>query len=1758
MATVLAKSTTVPALVTSPSPLSSKEFGKSKPSTVRMIPSLPILPALTITTFGLRALTSSYRMVGFGQDFDFGFGKDFSSKVATSISSRRGTASIGVTNAISERFTGEGVKVFELAEEEARRLGHDHVGTEEILLGLIGEDNGIATKVLKSMGINLKDAREEVEMISGRGNCSVIAQIPFSIGAIRVLELSLEEAQQCGHNYIGSEHILLGLLWQEQGLAIFVLENLGVDANNVRRQVLRMIGDKYGTSLTQDNKVSVVPRGSILEEYGTDLTKQAEEGKLNPVVGRHAQIELVVEILGRRSKNNPCLIGEPGVGKSAIAEALAQIIVTGAAPDTIKGKKVITLDISRLLAGTKHRAGAVDGGAIDAANILKPALARGELQCIGATTFNEYRKYIEKDPALERRFQPVTVPAPSVDETIQILEGLQEPYENHHKVRYADEALIAAAQLSDQYISNRFLPDKAIDLIDQAGSRVRLRHAQKSKELEKELRELKNGLGELVKELRQITKSMNEAIRSQDFVVGLFHGLNDLFFHKIVSSWTGVPVEKISADESDRLLKMEETLCKRVIGQDGAVHAISHAIRCARLGLKDPNRPIGSFIFSGLPGVGKTELAKALADYYFGSEQAMILIDMSELNKGHTVSKLIGSPPGYVGYEEGGQLTEAVRRRPYSVVLLDEIDKADTDVHNLLLQILDDGRLTDSKGRTVDFKNTLLIMTSNIGSSVIEGFARDYDDKDINYNHMQSLVREEHKKYYKPEFLDRLDEIIVFRRLTKLEFMEIADMMIKEIVDRFKAIKIELMVTETFREKVVDEACRQGYGARRLRRLITTKILDKDFVMKIIRDNKEGDSVMVDVDSTGHVVFLIGESGVPSLVIRLSLTVMAKVVAKSTIVPALVTSPSPAQHRKSKSCVNLMCSLKTPALRLRGLSELRAFSSSDSMVFGFGHHFQSFSGFSVSVTSQRGRGSRCVAPKAMFEHFTEKSIKIIMLAQEEARRSGHNFVGTEQILLGLIGEGTCVAAEVLKSMGINLEDARAEVEKIIGRGSGFLAVEIPFTPRAKSVLEFTFEEARKLGHNYIGSGHLLLGLIEGKGVAINVLEDLGADLSNIRKEVIHMLGKEVSAVPGILTCDTNTPTLDAYGTNLTMLAEEGKLDPVIGRQAQIERVIKILNKRTKNNPCLVGEPGVGKTAIAKGLAQRIANGDVPHKMKGKKVIALDMGLLAAQTKHRGEFWERWKNLMKEIKQSGQIILFIDEVHNLIGAGAAEGAIDASSIWKPALARGEFQCIGATTLDEYRKHIEKDPSLESRFQPVEVPEPSVDETVQILKGLREHYELYHKVRYTDEALISAAQLSYQYISGRSLPDKAIDLIDEAGSHVSVGLHHAQLPNQFRELERQFVLIIMSKNEAVQNQNFKKAGELYDREIELRAQIEEMNKAGNGVPVLTEVDIQHIVSSRTGIPVEKLSTNESDRLLKMEETLHKRVIGQDEAVKAISHAIQRARVGLKNPNRPIASFIFLGPTGVGKSELAKALAAHYFGSEEAMIRLDMSQFMERHTVSELTDQLTEAVRRRPYTVVLFDKIEKAHADAVNLLLQILEDGRLTDTQGRSIDFKNTLLTMTSNIGVDHDKDMSYNRIESLMSEELKQYFKPEFLNRLDKIIVFRQLTKLELKEIADTMLKEVFDTLKASRKIDVEVTERFKQRVVEEGYNPSYGARALISAITNLVVKTLADKILAREIKEGDSVTGDVDSDGNVVFLIGNSGGGPFNLNDIICI
>jgi ATP-dependent Clp protease ATP-binding subunit ClpC len=809
----------------------------------------------------------------------------------------------------------------------------------------------------------------------------------------------------------------------------------------------------------------------------------------------------------------------------------------------------------------------------------------------------------------------------------------------------------------------------------------------------------------------------------------------------------------------------------------------------------------------------------------------------------------------------------------------------------------------------------------------------------------------------------------------------------------------------------------------------------------------------------------------------------------------------------------------------------------------------------------------------MFERFTDKALQVIMLAQEESRRLGHNFVGTEQILLGLLGEGSGVAFKVLKSFGVTIKDARLEVERLIGRGSGFVAVEIPFTPRAKKILEMAMQQGRDFGHSYINTEHLLLAIIEDKnGVGNRVLLNLGVNLSKLKTEVLGHIGEIVEvtlANSGKKTAkelfllnddedELKTPTLEEYTTNLTEAASKGKLDPVIGRHKEIERVIQILSRRRKNNPILIGEPGVGKTAVAEGLAQRIVQQDVPPTLHDKIVIILDVGLLLAGTKYRGEFEERLKRIVEEIQASNNIIVVIDEVHTLVGAGAAEGALDAANILKPALARGELQCIGATTLDEYRQHIEKDAALERRFQPVHVNEPSIEETIEILKGLRQRYEHHHQLHIKNSALVAAAKLGAQYIADRFLPDKAIDLIDEASSRVRLSNYH--IPEAAIELDKELREILSQKDSAVRVQDFEKAGELRDREMELRAQITAIIKSQKLVikpsivarPSVGEEDIAHVVGAWTGIPVNKITKSETAKLLDMENILHQRVIGQSQAVTAVSRAIRRARVGLRNPNRPIASFLFSGPTGVGKTELTKALASYFFGAEDAMVRLDMSEYMEKHTVAKLIGsppgyigyneggQLTEAVRRKPYTVILFDEVEKGHPDIFNLLLQILEDGRLTDSKGRVINFKNTIIIMTSNLGssviakstTDEDigfgmatnvEETKYSKLCALVNEELKQFFRPEFLNRIDEIIVFQQLTKDEVEEIATIMIN---DLVKRSEQqgLRLDITNRVKLKLVEEGYNPAYGARPLRRAVMRLIEDKIASKFL-EESPEG---------------------------------
>lgn len=787
-----------------------------------------------------------------------------------------------------------------------------------------------------------------------------------------------------------------------------------------------------------------------------------------------------------------------------------------------------------------------------------------------------------------------------------------------------------------------------------------------------------------------------------------------------------------------------------------------------------------------------------------------------------------------------------------------------------------------------------------------------------------------------------------------------------------------------------------------------------------------------------------------------------------------------------------------------------------------------------------------------------------MLAQEEARRLGHNFVGTEQILLGLIGEGTGIAAKTLKSMGVNLKDARVEVEKIIGRGSGFVAVEIPFTPRAKRVLELSWDEARQLGHNYIGTEHLLLGLIrEGEGVAARVLENLGVDLTKVRSHVIRLLGESGASTTGSSTSTSTgrskTPTLDEFGLNLTQAAQENRLDPVVGREKEIERVIQILGRRTKNNPVLIGEPGVGKTAIAEGLSIRIANSDVPDILTDRKIVMLDIGLLVAGTKYRGEFEERLKKIMDEIRAAGNVMLVIDELHTLIGAGAAEGAIDAANILKPALARGELQCIGATTMDEYRKHIERDAALERRFQPVIIDPPSVDETIDILRGLRPKYEEHHRLTIGDDAIDQAAKLSDRYITDRYLPDKAIDLVDEASSRVR--LRASSLPPEGKEVERELRNVRRDKEMAIRNQEFEKAASLREQETKLSEQIREIQNAWKAKqesekPVVTAEEVAHVVSAWTGIPLLKLTEAESEKLLHMADVLHQRVIGQNEAVDAVCKAIRRARVGLKNPARPIGSFIFSGPTGVGKTELAKALAGYFFGSEENLIRIDMSEFMEHHTTSKLIGsppgyvgyqeggQLTESVRRKPYSVVLFDEIEKAHPDVFNVLLQILDDGRLSDSKGRTVDFKNTIIIMTSNVGAqfidktaislgfqvqtkDGEHQTRYKEIRDKVMDSMKKTFRPEFLNRVDEIIVFQQLTQEEIRRIVDLMSAELQGRIKAQG-MELLITDDCKDVLSKDGYNPTYGARPLRRSIQRMLEDQLAEAVLQGRFKDGDTI------------------------------
>ena len=802
-----------------------------------------------------------------------------------------------------------------------------------------------------------------------------------------------------------------------------------------------------------------------------------------------------------------------------------------------------------------------------------------------------------------------------------------------------------------------------------------------------------------------------------------------------------------------------------------------------------------------------------------------------------------------------------------------------------------------------------------------------------------------------------------------------------------------------------------------------------------------------------------------------------------------------------------------------------------------------------------------------FDKFTDRARKVLTLAQDEAQRFNHNYIGTEHLLLGLVREGEGVAARVLENMNVELAKVRTAVEFIIGRGDRPVVGEVGLTPRAKRVIELAIDEARRLGHNYIGTEHLLLGLVrEGEGIAAGVLESLGVNLDKVRHEVIRVLSQSSSAGPTPETKRASkTPTVDQLGINLTDAARAGKLDPVIGREKEIERVIQILSRRTKNNPALIGEPGVGKTAIAEGLAHRIVAGDVPETLLNKRVLTLDIGSLVAGTKYRGEFEERLKKIIEELRNTNDAVLFIDELHTLVGAGAAEGAIDAANILKPPLARGELQCIGATTLDEYRKYIERDAALERRFQPVMVEEPTLEQTIDILLGIRERYEQHHKVTITDEAVKAAADLSIRYITDRHLPDKAIDLIDEAASRVR--LRHASAPPALREAQKDLERITKEKDAAINNQEYEEAATLREAEATARESVdaqraEWQTQVSGDQPTVDEEEIAQVVAMWTGIPVTRIAQEESQRLLNMEESLHSRVIGQEEAIGIVSKAVRRARAGLKDPKRPIGSFIFLGPTGVGKTELAKALAEFMFGSEDALIKIDMSEFMERHNVSRLVGappgyvgfdeggQLTEAVRRKNYCVVLLDEVEKAHPEVFNILLQILEDGHLSDAKGRRVDFRNAIIIMTSNLGAKqlqtnsslgframgstdaNRAESSYELMKEKVAAELKQNFRPEFLNRIDATVVFRSLTVEEIAQIVDLMLARVRDQLRAQQ-MQLEVTEAAKEHIIKLGYDVAYGARPLRRVIQNMIEDVLAEQLLLGKYEPGSTIVVDKD-------------------------
>ncbi|KAJ3074732.1 hypothetical protein HDU98_010417 [Podochytrium sp. JEL0797] len=1718
-----------------------------------------------------------------------------------------------------ETFTDKTSEMVSQAQSLAREFGHATITPVHILNAMMDDPDGFLRSVVSKSGADpdLVERKLKSAMLKYPTQSPAPDNLTFSSASVKVLRAADDLRKKQNDSHLAVDHVLLAAL--EDREAIAALTDGGVNKKSLEQAIQSVRGSRRVDSKSSDAQYEA------LSKYAIDLVTMAREGKLDPVIGRDDEIRRVIRVLARRTKNNPVLIGEPGVGKTAIVEGLAQRIVQKDVPESLQSR-LFSLDMGALVAGAKYKgefeerlkavlkevkdaeggiilfideihlvlgAGKSDG-AMDAANLMKPMLARGELRVIGATTLMEYQKYVEKDAAFERRFQQVQVPEPSVASTISILRGLREKYENYHGVTLTDSALVAAATLSNRFITNRFLPDKAIDLIDEACASVRvqldsqpeaidilerkylqleieataltkekdqasigrlgkvkeemsgiqeelkplkLRHASEKGRID-EIRDLKlkvdelkvkiskaemnydlalaadlkyGAVPELLAKIASLERQHEEEKKARaakthtvDDAKLLSETITPFQIEEVVARWTGIPVERLNKSQADRLLSLADSIHKRVIGQDEAVDAVADAILRSRAGLAGSNQPIGSFLFLGPTGVGKTELAKALAFELFDDEKkGLVRFDMSEYMESHSVARLIGAPPGYVGFDAGGQLTEVIRRHPYSVVLLDEVEKAHPQVLNVLLQVLDDGRLTDGQGRVVDFTNTVVIMTSNIGSSILQEV--DEVDEGVREQVMRVV-----KKHFKPELLNRITDVVVFGPLRQQQLHKIVYTQLRHISERLESRNIKLEMTDAAADAILTASYDPHYGARPLRRY-----LEK------------------------HVA-----------------TQLSRMLVGGELMDYSVATVETVAEQKARE--------RAP------------------------------------------RGAKRTVDDAMIEPTDDKEISL-------AREFGHATITPVHILNAMMDDPEGFLRSVVSKSGADPDLVERKLKSAMLKfpSQSPAPDNLTFSSASVKVLRAADDLRKKQNDSHLAVDHVLLAALEDRE-AIAALTDGGVNKKSLEQAIQSVRG---SRRVDSKSSDAQYEALSKYAIDLVTLAREGKLDPVIGRDDEIRRVIRVLARRTKNNPVLIGEPGVGKTAIVEGLAQRIVQKDVPESLQSR-LFSLDMGALVAGAKYKGEFEERLKAVLKEVKDAeGGIILFIDEIHLVLGAGKSDGAMDAANLMKPMLARGELRVIGATTLMEYQKYVEKDAAFERRFQQVLVPEPSVASTISILRGLREKYENYHGVILTDSALVAAVTLSNRFITNRFLPDKAIDLIDEACASVRVQLDSQPeaidiLERKYLQLEIEATALTKEKDQAsigrlvkvkeemsgIQEElkplklryasekgrideirdlklkvdelkvKISKAEMNYDLALaadlkygavpELLAKIaslerqheEEKKARAAKTPTvddakllsetITPFQIEEVVARWTGIPVERLNKSQADRLLSLAASIHKRVIGQDEAVDAVADAILRSRAGLAGSNQPIGSFLFLGPTGVGKTELAKALAFELFDDEKkGLVRFDMSEYMESHSVARLIGappgyvgfdaggQLTEVIRRHPYSVVLLDEVEKAHPQVLNVLLQVLDDGRLTDGQGRVVDFTNTVVIMTSNIGssILQEVDEVDEGVREQVMRVVKKHFKPELLNRITDVVVFGPLRQQQLHKIVYTQLRHISERLE-SRNIKLEMTDAAADAILTASYDPHYGARPLRRYLEKHVATQLSRMLVGGELMD----------------------------------